>query len=479
MRFRFLFIVLFFTTVLHAQEEKSDFETFRKDVLTNYNEFQKSILDDYATFLDGVWKNYQIFKGIVRDAEPKPQISPKVPADVDKSDPVIQVPKNRPEEPISHPEIPQKTNKLPQLTIGQDVLETDFFGLQVSLPKLQVNLSSVSDNQNGEAWRALSKDSKCPYLISMIMQTKEIYGLNDWLTFQLVGSYSKQLGDSKDINQVALLSHYLLCNLGFDVRLAKSKNKLFLLIPCKHKIYACTYITIGTEKYYIYNGDLSSIRTSDLGNIYTCELPSDYNLGRTIDLQFHTPLTLPANNTFFSVSHNGVTLEGEINHTIIDMVKYYPQMPISHYAKSCIDQTLQKTLVKQIQRQIDTSSNLLATNKLLSFIQYAFEYETDTKQHGYEKPYFLEEMFYYPQSDCEDRAVLFAVLLRKALDINSVFAHYPGHVCVAVLLEEPINGDGFKFKEKNYYISDPTYIGAATGQCMPNYRHEQPELILW
>lgn len=44
MRFRFLFIVLFFTTVLHAQEEKSDFETFRKDVLTNYNEFQSLYL---------------------------------------------------------------------------------------------------------------------------------------------------------------------------------------------------------------------------------------------------------------------------------------------------------------------------------------------------------------------------------------------------------------------------------------------------
>lgn len=62
----------------------------------------------------------------MRDAEPKPQISPKVPADVDKSDPVIQVPKNRPEEPISHPEIPQKTNKLPQLTVAKMYLKQIF-----------------------------------------------------------------------------------------------------------------------------------------------------------------------------------------------------------------------------------------------------------------------------------------------------------------------------------------------------------------
>ena len=30
---------------------------------------------------------------------------------------------------------------------------------------------------------------------------------------------------------------------------------------------------------------------------------------------------------------------------------------------------------------------------------------------------------------------------------------------------------------KDYYISDPTYIGANVGECMPGYETESPEIF--
>ena len=50
-----------------------------------------------------------------------------------------------------------------------------------------------------------------------------------------------------------------------------------------------------------------------------------------------------------------------------------------------------------------------AANILINFVQTAFQYQTDGQQFGYEKPFFVEELFYYPYSDCEDRAMLFSL----------------------------------------------------------------------
>ena len=37
-----------------------------------------------------------------------------------------------------------------------------------------------------------------------------------------------------------------------------------------------------------------------------------------------------------------------------------------------------------------------------------------------------------------------------------------------------MNGDGYMYKGKAFYICDPTYSGASIGQCMPNYRNVKP-----
>ena len=41
-----------------------------------------------------------------------------------------------------------------------------------------------------------------------------------------------------------------------------------------------------------------------------------------------------------------------------------------------------------------------AANILINFVQTAFDYKTDGDQFGYEKPFFVDELFYYPYSDC-------------------------------------------------------------------------------
>ena len=35
------------------------------------------------------------------------------------------------------------------------------------------------------------------------------------------------------------------------------------------------------------------------------------------------------------------------------------------------------------------------------------------------------------------------------------------------------------YKGAYYSISDPTYVGAMTGMCMPDYLHEKPVIECW
>ena len=65
------------------------------------------------------------------------------------------------------------------------------------------------------------------------------------------------------------------------------------------------------------------------------------------------------------------------------------------------------------------------------------------------------------------------------MNLDCHLVKYPGHECVAVRLTCPIEGSGYIYKGAYYSISDPTYVGAMTGMCMPDYLHEKPVIECW
>jgi hypothetical protein len=122
-------------------------------------------------------------------------------------------------------------------------------------------------------------------------------------------------------------------------------------------------------------------------------------------------------------------------------------------------------------------SEIEAVNLLLRFVQTAFKYKTDAGQFGFENYLFLEETLYYPYSDCEDRSVLFAWLVRSLLGLQVVGLNYPGHIATAVKFSDATKGDTVTFNHVKYVVSDPTYINATAGMTMPEFKHKTPEVI--
>jgi hypothetical protein len=131
-----------------------------------------------------------------------------------------------------------------------------------------------------------------------------------------------------------------------------------------------------------------------------------------------------------------------------------------------------------LRREIAGKSEYDAANMLLNFVQTAFDYATDGKQFGYERPLFGDETLYYPYSDCEDRSILYSVLVRELLNLDVVLLDYPGHVATAVAFSDnQPHGYYFNCDDTIYTICDPTYINADAGECMPDYIHTPAQII--
>ena len=474
---KYFFILLLCSSSMMAQNTNSDYQAFRKGVLDNYGSFRKTVLENYAKYLQGVWDEYEQFKGIKRDHEPKPSIVPK--ADVKPQDvtPIQSAPEVKPTvQPVP------TDNPIPVKPIAPCTLPNmsfPFYGMKLSTVLCHAQtIDGIEHQAIAKAWDAYRQDRVMKDVLLSLQSLAMAYDLNDWFIFELVRNYTEAL--CKNHESKTVLQHFLLVNMGYDVRLASCGNQLLLLVPFNQQVYERSYLVIDGKKYYVFYDD----STSNVQNagIYTCRLPNETDKGRNIDL------TIRGGNIGiktgvahrFSMSDGKISLQGFVDEGTMEAIRRYPQMDIPFYAMSTIDSNFHQSLLAQVNEQIRGCSEKEAVARILHFVQYAFDYATDREQHGYEKPYFIEENFYYPKNDCEDRAILFAFLVHNLLGLDVHLVQYPGHECTAVNFSTTqMNGDGYMYKGKAFYICDPTFIGASIGQCMPGYRNVKPTVELW
>lgn len=466
-----------------AQNTSDSYDQYRKQVLANYQGFRKSVLDNYVDYLNTIWKEYKAFKGIVRDINPKPITPPNT-----KNAPKQQPVNNKPivEAPIEkEPTISPLSNVIMQPSsptqfapVTQE-LPFSFYGFTLNAPRLNVvRTNSINPKDVAKVWQTYEQHRMSDNAKRLLTKAK-ILGLNDWFTFDMVRQCVNSQCRAIAANDRILLQQFLLAHMGYDVRIARVDKQLILLVAFKNQVYARSYLTINDHNYYIFTDNDFTLQQNT--TIYTCEFPTDTNCGQALDLHITQVMRLKSEKIHScTLKWNNMIIQGEVDINVMEMLRHYPQMEIPAYAISIIAQNLRHSILEQLKPQITNLSTVEAAEKLLHFVQYAFSYDTDDKQHGYEKPYFLEENFYYPKNDCEDRSVLYAYLVRNLLDLDVHFIHYPGHECTAVCFgSDNVKGHGYLYKGKQYIICDPTYIGASLGQCMPDYLNENPQIEIW
>lgn len=462
-------------------QDIGNFSRERERMIAEYNGFRNDIIGSYAKFLGEAWSDYKAFRGEKRFPGKKPSAMPEAPAG-------DNTPQSAPEEIVPQSVTPRapKPDTTP-LGKGDPVaidplaekVAFSFYGTGMKATKVKIRpLASVSERDISECWARMQQEGVYDKVKPSLKMLVAGAGLSDWLVFALVRQYAGALchGDS---NTAIILSHYLLVNMGYDIRLGRTGGEMALLVNFRQTVYARPYLQLDGKRYSIYLKD-----NSPLGNVIsgisTCAIPKGTDLGRPVNLIMSAPKISSGKGIPFEVSANGISVSGSVDETAKRIAAEFPQTDIPVYAASCLQEGFRSNLLSQVGEQVKGMPERDAANAMLQFVQLAFKYATDGEQFGYEKPFFAEEDFIYPANDCEDRAILFAILVRNILHLDVHLLHYPNHEATAVAFtDQSTSGDGYTYEGKRFTICDPTYFRASIGQCMPQFKDVKPEVELW
>ena len=391
----------------------------------------------------------------VVEAEPEAEPAPVVEAD------------RRPEL-AAEPRLPVSSTPTSPLYRGESGRSKIAYGglafyLNNSLNR-KCSLNGLNENAIADAYEALCNSDYKPLLADCAQIRKDLR-LNDWGVFTLV----RQVADTYcgTANESIVMQQFLLNEMGYKARMARKAtgDKMMLFVATDCAIYAHPYITLNGQNYYNLSGN------NEQCQFYMCQKDSP-KAKNSVGMQLKEAPLFPG--TVVSSTHqakgSAARVTVDVPKALMDFYKDYPQCDYSVYFNAPVNAAMENRILSSLAPLVQGRNEADAANILINFVQTAFQYQTDGQQFGYEKPFFVEELFYYPYSDCEDRAMLFSYLVRKLLGLDVVLLDYPEHIATAVRFNGNVSGDYLMVNGRKYTVCDPTYIGASIGMTMPRYK---------
>lgn len=324
-------------------------------------------------------------------------------------------------------------------------------------------------------WRQL-ENSRYELLLKQISRQAKNLQLNDWGLGLLLHETATEIY-ANDRNAQVLFELFALNKLGYAARVCQSGNRLHLMLPANQVIYGATYLREGSRKYYIldFGGGLPEVRRARVLNL-------NYGTnGKALNFEMQNAPNLTNRSLVrrlaFDYKSKRYEYEVRLNRNLIEYYNNYPFTDLNIRFGTPLSTEAHYTLLTQLRASMRGMSETEAVDFLLGFVQKAFGYQTDREQFGKEKYLFAEQTLYYLNSDCEDRSVLFAYLVKEILGLNTIGLLFPGHVATAVQFRGAAEGSYIRYKGAKYYVCDPTYINATYGMTIPEVRNKDVRII--
>ncbi|HQU74513.1 MAG TPA: hypothetical protein PLG66_19565, partial [Calditrichia bacterium] len=342
----------------------------------------------------------------------------------------------------------------------------------------ELSLNGPPGNQAISDFWAAAAQSDYRKLVEQFEQFQKEVGLNDWGLVLACHQFAGTIFPGKKA-ETTLFTWFLLNQLGYDVRVGYDKRGVFLLLPIREAVFQLSFLRSEERKFYLVS--LDGPAPSETSALYT--YPTRHpKATRDVSLGMRKLPALGIAQTerrlAFSYLGKDYSLSISINRSLIDFFSTYPQTELAVYFETPLSAQAFNSLTAQLSEILSGMSTVEGTNFLLRLVQVAFAYEKDDVQFGRERPLFAEETLFYPFSDCEDRSIFYALLVRHFLGLEVVGVDYPGHVATAVGLGADFPGDFLEFSQRRFVICDPTYINADMGMAMPRFRDSKPNVII-
>lgn len=467
----------------YKKRVQSEFSQYKTKKDQEFKAYRDRINAEFAEYMRQRWPEYKSEpaepvpdspeppKPVIKEPDMPPSNDPvpfdkvtPVPEPVMPPQPVVPLPEPEPK-PEPQPTVPEK----PAFTFG-------FYGMECQMPledKHRFTLAGATENNVADGWKMLSKDVYLP-IVAKCLDYRERLHLGDWGYVRFVERMTTAFFPANRLNEARLMQMYILTQSGYKVRIAQSGGKLVLLLPSKDTIYKYSYLNINGSRYYVVDSSLGQASFK----VFDREFPKE----QQFSLRMSESPALSVNNTEIrhlqSKHDKALSVDISLNKNLIDFYNDYPLSPHwDIYAGTSLSKQVKEKLYPVLRSLIADKDKPTAANTLLHFVQTAFEYATDEEQFGTERPLFGDETLFYPYSDCEDRAILFSILVRELLGLDVVLLHYPGHLATAVCFNTEVQGDYLQVDGKHYVVCDPTYINANIGQAMSKFKQTAANVV--
>ena len=487
-------------------ESLEEFSRRRELEMQAFAHKQKTELDSmlsaqnraFAKMLSGNWTRADLFPETRAYEKPKPEnplvkdtdslmtssilsLEPKLleedaVGDMEYKTALDDSPKDQ-ENPISEmPASESKISDLDERFREQIPLEgLKFFGNNTWTPVLKnwpLHQGELSARSIENYWLQTSKfDSSV--LLAYLSEQRKFLQLNPWSSFQMIQQVAKKNFDDP-VNQ-ELFVWFMMIQLGYDVRLFYGDESVFVAAAFQNKLYSRSYLEAEGKRYYLlsprsgnrfitYPGDHeNAMITMRFDGLDSGVYPSEWQQ-RTFNFQYQ--------NKDYTVPLSFNVFRTEFYATV-------PQNDFDCYFSNPGGSSFLERLKSSLDSLLESFESMDDRIRFFhALVCLGVEYETDAQQFGYEKYCMPEEFLIYPKADCEDRTFFLNYLYRQVLKVPTIGLVYPGHMAMAVAMENPpANAAIIRYKEKDYVFCDPTYIGAAVGDIPQQYQGVTPEIV--
>jgi hypothetical protein len=328
---------------------------------------------------------------------------------------------------------------------------------------------SIAEGLNIEQQtQLLINDSAVFTFIKEANQYAQTFKLDDIAYLMLVKKAADIITPKNEKYFAQQFTYAVLYNRGLDVILGVSNQSITVYGSTNFAIKNVLFVQLGSKTYY----DLSFDHLKEPAQEKLANIKSNLN-AKSLKLNRYSPPAigkLGKNKTIpFEYDDCVYFFTSRINQSLVEYYHDLPDIEMSLvYLNYGLSEKGANTLVNQLKNATAYMSKEKAVNFVLSFVQ-SLAYAKDMDVLGKEKFAFPEEALANDFSDCEDRSMLFAYLVREVTNLQSIGLLYKdvAHMNVAVENWRKTNGD-ISVYDMDFVVCEPSAKGYRAGEQTMN-----------
>jgi len=453
-----------------AGDYKREFESFKQSGQQDFDSFRKKNDSIFISYLKDSWKTFDAIKSEMPSAH-KPKEQP-VFRNVNIKEEEIEPGNKRPPEepllePVEPPVLPNKPRGIPMTTFDFCEVPVEIMKSAEPLPSLK----SITPEHFVEFYEQASQSPSMEYNAKYLFAEAGRLGLNDWGLVQILMKAAETT--FAYANEQVLFTWYVLLRNGYDVKTGYDNDQVYLLVPSRQDLYNTLCFQIKGKSYFLLKLKHEPAVMNSI-NAYEEDYPG--NEVRFSLIMDRLP-SFPCKPMKRVIPYQD-SLDIIIDQNILDYLSTFPECDLVVQFSTPLSDLAASSFERALQKKVQGKSDLEVTTYFLKLLQYGFPYMNDLDQFGFEKYMFAEQALLFPYTDCDDRSVLLARLIKKFTHAKVIGLQYPDHVALGVNFEEPLHeGVCIELEGLKYYFCDPTYIGADPGMIPPGYQGLNPEIV--